>query len=91
MNILSGSWSRTGCLSRWGDLPVEIESLTSQVLRETSLWNLQIHQARQYEDNCETMKYDDNHNNGEIDDNSNEEKKYTDETADEPCIVLNKK
>ena len=53
---------------------VEIESLTSQVLRETSLWNLQIHQARQYEDNCETVKYDDNHN-GEIDHNSNEEVK----------------
>ena len=56
------------------DLLVEIESLTSQVLRETSLWNLQIHQARQYVDNGETVKYDDNHN-GEVED-------YNDETDD---------
>ena len=40
------------------DLLGEIESLTSQVIRETSLWNLQIHGDRGFEDNCEMVKYD---------------------------------
>jgi len=44
------------------DLLVEIECLTTRVLRETSLWNLQNYQASECQDNCETEKYDDNHN-----------------------------
>ena len=32
------------------DLLVEIECLTSQVMRETSLWNLKIHAERGVED-----------------------------------------
>ena len=41
------------------DLLVEIECLTSQVMRETSLWNLQIHAERVFEDNSEVVKYED--------------------------------
>ena len=46
------------------DLLVEIECLTSQVMRETSLWNLQIHAERGFENNYDNMvkyKYKDNH------------------------------
>ena len=41
------------------DLLVEKECLTSQVMRETSLWNLQIHAERVVEDNSEVVKYED--------------------------------
>ena len=47
------------------DLLVEKECLTSQVMRETSLWNLQIHAEREFEDSCEVVEcdeeYKDNH------------------------------
>ena len=54
------------------DLLVEIECLTTQVLRETSLWNLQNYQARECVDRGDTEKYDDNHND-EVDDNIKED------------------
>ena len=54
------------------DLLVEIECLTTRVLRETSLWNLQNYQASECQDNCDTEKYDDNHND-EVDDNIKED------------------
>ena len=40
------------------DLLVEIECLTSQVMRETSLWNLQIHAEGEFEDISEVVEYD---------------------------------
>jgi hypothetical protein len=42
------------------DFLVEIECLTSQVLRETSLWNLKMHQAREHEQNDDTVRDDAN-------------------------------
>lgn len=41
---------------------VEIECLTSKVLRGTRLWNLQIHQARGYEENDDTVGDDGDYN-----------------------------
>ena len=47
------------------DLLVEIDCLTSQVMRETSLWTLQIHAERRFIDNSDNIvKYEnkENHN-----------------------------
>ena len=43
------------------DLLVEIECLTSQVMRETSLWNFQIHAEGEFEDSCAMVEYDDDY------------------------------
>ena len=46
------------------DFLVEIECLTSRVLRETSLWNLHMQQEGGSGENYESDRFDDNSNDG---------------------------
>ena len=53
------------------------------------MWNLQIHQAREYEENCETVTYDDNRTDEVV--NNIEEVNHNDELVDSPYIALTTK